>query len=175
MSQAEFAAKAGVHRNTQVRYESGQRYPAVSYLKKIKELGVDTGYLDFGRKSDANSLYDVAAAWFLPKVMDRVGLSTVAVLHLLHLTALGEVSLFGPGKYRGDIDDELDLLVDALFEDGDLLANVFEKVESVEVALNIELSYRKKAPAVAMLYRAFKASGKVDPAMIEEAVKLAAS
>ncbi len=32
----------------------------------------------------------------------------------------------------------------------------------------------KKAQAVAMLYRAFKASGKVDPAMIEEAVKLAA-
>lgn len=52
---------------------------------------------------------------------------------------------------------------------------ISEIVEGVEVELSHRgsaLSPSKKGRTVAMLYRSFKASGKVDPAMIEEAVEL---
>jgi len=58
--------------------------------------------------------------------------------------------------------------------DSALLARVVEGVVSTATQTGCELAPDKKAKAIAMLYRAFKASGKVDPAMIEEAVKLAA-
>lgn len=58
--------------------------------------------------------------------------------------------------------------------DSDLLARVAEAIEDVIAEQGQAIPAAKKARAMAMLYRAFKASGKVDPAMIEEAVKLAA-
>lgn len=60
--------------------------------------------------------------------------------------------------------------------DSALLAEVLVGFDSELAAQGqATMDSAKKAQAVAMLYRAFKASGKVDPAMIEEAVKLAAS
>lgn len=172
LSQGEFAAKAGVHRNTQARYESGKREPDISYLCKIKDFGVDTGYLHFGVRTDPLSIYHLAVASFLPKVMERVGLSSRAVLGLLDLISMDESAIWGAGQYQGAI-EQMDFLTDALFEDGDLLASVFDGVLLVEESLGIRLSYRKKAKVVAMLFRSSIAAGKVDPAMIEEAVKLA--
>lgn len=66
------------------------------------------------------------------------------------------------------------LVDEAAALDSLLLASVLEGVDSVLSSKGLSLPYTKKAQAVAMLYRAFKTSGKVDPAMIEEAVKLAA-
>lgn len=54
-----------------------------------------------------------------------------------------------------------------------LVYGIVEGVENCSERLRILLSASRKASVVAMLYRSFKASGKVDPAMIEEAVKLA--
>lgn len=59
-------------------------------------------------------------------------------------------------------------------EDVRFLAAILEGIEDVLTARQLAMPSAKKAQAVAMLYRAFKARGKVDPAMIEEAVKLAA-
>lgn len=52
------------------------------------------------------------------------------------------------------------------------LANLY-LVELSTTALWQKLPPKKQAKVVAMLYRAFKASGKVDSAMIEDAIKLA--
>lgn len=61
-----------------------------------------------------------------------------------------------------------DAALDAL-----LLAKVISGLESALTCEQKCLEPRKKAQAMVMLYRAFKTSGKVDQAMIEEAVKLA--
>lgn len=58
--------------------------------------------------------------------------------------------------------------------DSDLLAKVAEAIEDAMAEQRQVIPTGKKARAMAMLYRAFKASGKIDPAMVEEAVKLAA-
>jgi len=59
--------------------------------------------------------------------------------------------------------------------DSTLLASVLENVEEILLAEKIAIVPARKAQVVAMLYRAFRASGKVDPAMIADTVKLASS
>lgn len=56
-----------------------------------------------------------------------------------------------------------------------IISDVVEKLETVLKDSGKEIQPAKKAQAVVMLYRAFKASGKVDQKMIEEAVSLAGS
>lgn len=50
-SQASFAEKTGIHRNTQARYELNKREPDASYLEAIRGLGVDDQYVLFGTKT----------------------------------------------------------------------------------------------------------------------------
>lgn len=56
LSQGEFASKAGVHRNTQVRYETGRTQPLPGYLDTIKNMGVNTNYLFTGGKDEKRLL-----------------------------------------------------------------------------------------------------------------------
>jgi len=171
LSQAEFAQKVGVHRNTQVRYEGGTREPDADYLSRLNEIGVDTGFLFFGQKTDPLSVYQLAVARFLPSVAERAGLSGAALIDLINLVAEDESACwFGSGYSRINTGD----LEDALFENGTLLADVFNSVDIAVETQGVELTYGKRAQVVAMLYRVFKASGKVDQTMVEEAVKLAA-
>jgi len=58
--------------------------------------------------------------------------------------------------------------------DSTLLSKVLESIEEENCKLANQLSASKKAGIAVMLYRAFRASGKVDEAMVKEAVKLVA-
>lgn len=70
------------------------------------------------------------------------------------------------------------VLTEKISEAGNLnlsiISDVIERIETVLRDSGKDVLPAKKAQAVVMLYRAFKASGKVDQKMIEEAVKLAA-
>lgn len=44
-SQTDFAKRAGVHRQTQARYESGERQPSAAYWEAVRALGVDVDYV----------------------------------------------------------------------------------------------------------------------------------
>ncbi len=48
LSQAAFASKVGISRNTQWRYEGGHTKPTTEYLERIKKIGVDADYVWFG-------------------------------------------------------------------------------------------------------------------------------
>ena len=50
MSQTEFAAVAGVGKQSQINYESGKRHPDASYLSAIAGIGVDVLYILTGRR-----------------------------------------------------------------------------------------------------------------------------
>lgn len=45
LSQDAFAKIVGVHRRTQINYESGAREPDTTYLEAISKAGVDVGYV----------------------------------------------------------------------------------------------------------------------------------
>lgn len=55
LDQAAFGALGGVNRNTQSKYESGERSPDTDYLLKLQSFGIDIAYLVTGLSSKALS------------------------------------------------------------------------------------------------------------------------
>lgn len=62
MNQTAFADAAGMHRNTQVRYERGQRVPDTAFLTAIEQIGVDTAYLLTGTRCPTAKTVPLGAA-----------------------------------------------------------------------------------------------------------------
>lgn len=184
LSQAQLAEKIGIHRNTQNRYESGGREPDASYLNLIRGIGIDVEYVMTGVGEDEADLYEQTVVRLVFSLCSELGIdhahtdkliadafaiekSTVQLVHG-HQEAKTRVRGLVQGllSERGSPVEVVDISI---------LAAVLEGIEVVLGGLSLSLAPAKKALAVAMLYRSFKASGKVDQAMIEEAVRLAAS
>ena len=53
LNQSDFAALAGVAKNSQLNYEKGERSPDAEYLAAIAEKGVDVLYVVAGRRTPA--------------------------------------------------------------------------------------------------------------------------
>ncbi|MDP2829212.1 MAG: helix-turn-helix domain-containing protein [Sulfuricellaceae bacterium] len=173
MSQADFAKACGVGRTAQFNYESGKRTPDGDYLYEAGELGVDTGYVLFGERSTPNSLYSLGVASVLPSIAERAGINTAALMGILDLAAVSESNTWGTptGPTLGG-EDQIEL-ENALFEDGELLAEVMDKIAVALHFSNKTIALDKRIRAILMLYRSFKASGKVDQKMVDEAINLA--
>lgn len=175
LSQADFAEKAGVHRNTQVRYESDKREPDSSYLEAIRALGIDVDYVLFGHPN-------AEAPVECPFLQSR-GIERPFTLDECRRTASGRGRFGGsiasahgqacpecpknPIKRGPSIESSLPDV------DGRLLENVLEALEVVLARKGVALAPPKKARTTAMLYRVAKASGRVDPKMVEDAVEVA--
>jgi len=204
-TQAQFAKLTGVSFSSQRRYEDGRSAPDTDYLDALARIGVDYFYvltgLDRGFSKEEATRPDIARLitgdtslgvgfdcdFFLEVfgitkedweeiarrnlrrwVSDTSGQAIPAIISAPWTT-------WGPDLARAS-PVVAGMLEVAAALDSALLAEVLVGVDS-ELAAQGQTSMdsAKKAQAVAMLYRAFKASGKVDPAMIEEAVKLAAA
>lgn len=50
-SQDQWASAAGIHRNTQAKYERSEGAPDANYLAAIEEIGADIAYIVTGEKS----------------------------------------------------------------------------------------------------------------------------
>jgi len=206
LSQEALAKVAGVHRNTQIKYESGERSPDLDYLLAVSRVGVDVLYLltglargfsdeegnrpDIARIVASSAREDFDFEFFLKALGIQISAWEEIVRRNLRRGYAdgGEFLFIAP---PGDTADSFatwgqeiaqasavfaGLLESASRLDSALLSEVLAGVDSALAAQGqAAMDSAKKAQAVAMLYRAFKASGKVDPAMIEEAVKLAAS
>jgi transcriptional regulator with XRE-family HTH domain len=201
LSQTDFAKALGVHLNTQSRYEKGHTEPDTAYLEALSQVGVDAVYVLTGMPRgfsqeeaarpgvaeliDMNSYYsqDSFNCDFFLSVLGITpeDWKEVVRLNLSRWPEFGDIpgvmaypfSSWGPEIAR------VSSVISGLLEsasrlDSALLAKILEGVDEALAAHGQAMEPPKKAQAVAMLYRAFKASGKVDPAMIEEAVKLAA-
>lgn len=59
LTQAEFAKKLGVSRNTQINYEAMDREPDVKYIARLEEIGVDSKFVVTG---DASVLVNAGEA-----------------------------------------------------------------------------------------------------------------
>ncbi|MEF8699242.1 MAG: helix-turn-helix transcriptional regulator [Candidatus Accumulibacter sp. UW20] len=184
ISQQEFADKSGVSRVTLGRYENDRRQIGAGFIETIRSMGVDVNYVLFNiRSAEVVDCPHVARMFHPPgTIVQPISLSNcrdMATGVTLRSTGNNEgikawfdecqACPLHPGK--------LGHQQGAYLQDEDVrfLAAILEGIEEVLAARQLTMSSAKKAQAAAMLYRAFKASGKVDPAMIEEAVKLAAS
>lgn len=182
LSQAKFAQCAGVSLSTQKRYEKGERAPDTAYLEALAKEGVDVNYVMFNISGDEIVDCPYAANMLVPpgsvvKPVTRTECRDMAAGVTLRSSGGGDgikqwfdycqSCALNPGKIVGRNPDYL--------SDSDiaLLSAVLEGVDCSLANQCLSMPYGKKARTVAMLYRVFKVSGTVDPAMIEDAVKLA--
>lgn len=169
MSQADFAEKAGVSRNTQVRYESGKTGPSTAYLETIKALGVDVDFVLFGAP-DGEVICTYLESQGIERPISLEDCRRHAANILLGNPRWGRCCLDcpkNPIKHR--------VIPRAPAEiDGALLALILEGIETTLTSAGKIAGPTKKAQAVIMLYRACKASGTADQKMIEQAALLAA-
>lgn len=187
LSQTEFAKAVGVHLNTQSRYEKGEREPDTAYLDAIRRAGVDVPYVIgpnagvrvegsmSGDERAAIGMDNIVAAYadVIRQIGHRLGSSQNATERLANFAA-SHSPVFWDGRSVPPS------VVDTLFDgcglevDSDLLTAVLRGIDGAIARFSVSIAIPKKARAVAMLYRAFRGTGDVDQAMIDEAVKLAA-
>ncbi len=202
----------GIHRNTQARYERGEREPDTTYLDAIRKAGVDVGYVvGYSLPTPAEKLNDFHASLKIGStgeqaedifgqpipgiearydgdkagviVLDALGVAPkdwnkiVEKLVRLNESGVPYSDSRDPAWARelAKVSSRIRAMInDAAALDSAVLVAVIDGVERALLSCGRSMTSDKKARVVAMLYRAFKASDKVDPAMIEEAVKLAA-
>lgn len=185
LSQTDFANSAGVSLSSQRRYESGERQPDTAYLDAVGRLGVDVSWILFGVRQD--EIVDCPYAKTMGLDVHGMQVKPITLIECQdHATGLQmrknwqnegiregfkkwheycQACPLHPTKGSKAQADNLDV---------PLLALTLEQLETVSHESGLSLSTTKKAQAAAMLYRAFKANGKVDTKMVEEAIKLAA-
>lgn len=176
LSQADFAEQLGIHRNTQVRYESGKREPDSSYLESVRALGVDVDYVLFGLQNPDEPVEC--------PFLQGLGVTRPITLHECRWNASGRrgatnhVAVAHQAACRtcqkNPITHGMPPVSQSGEVDGRLLEGLLEGVETALERIGRKLPPPKKARTVVMLYRAARASGTVDPKMIEDAVSLAA-
>ena len=177
LSQAAIAGMAGVTARSQRNYEAGTRVPDAEYLIAVSKIGVNLHHVLHGEYEDHGELTDEVS--FLLAIEQSFGISRSDLARAIDTALVDDsINAYDPELlfseirrastiFRALIDKECGLSTG-------LLADILSGVEVVLQVSGTSIVSSKKAQAVAMLYRAFKASGKVDQAMIEEAVKLAA-
>lgn len=179
-SQAKFGEACGVGRTAQFNYERGEREPGMSYLEAAEALGADTVYIVTGARKGDDWAYARAYKRILSSITSLLGLDQSQLDSTTLLAMQFEAKLearnvvIDPRPYDKAVADWLkgsstpDRLIDL-----DLLATIVQRLDAARPTGL--LTPEKKAKAVAMLYRAFKASGKIDEALIAETVALAAT
>lgn len=189
LSQSAFAERVGVSFSSQRRYENETRTPDTEYLSALVDIGVDMDYVFSGQR-------DIPERWEA-RANGRI-IANIALALNLEPDAFGEATMEAfaqnvaekagkgppPEAYLAEVlDDSLLTVETAIYDavdrsprilDEELLIKVIEGLEVTSSQQAMVITPAKKAQAIMMLYRTFKASGKVDPAVIEEAVKLAA-
>jgi transcriptional regulator with XRE-family HTH domain len=194
LSQTAFAKQIGVSLSSQKRYELGEREPDISYLERALRLGMDISYLLTGiRSSDYQTNlgvidYEVSLFGALAKLLgftkDELAALTKHVDESMESESYRNLS---PSDSILVYDDMFLIAVSELLNkklkekefknitcevDFLMLSDILENIELIQQKQNVYLSPFKKARAAVMLYRSFKAGGKIDRDIIEDTVSI---
>lgn len=162
LSKTAFAARLGIHRNTQGNYESGAREPEAAYLAAAAGVGIDVGYVLTGTRADFSHRVLVH---LVGVVFDTLGL-TKREKEFWEICQQALAGLDGLGAYILKGTDDADhataaliakspvVLVEALFTD------LIERVEFVLESSGIQLEPHHKARAILKLYAQAKSQEK---------------
>ncbi len=189
LSQAAFGALGGVLKLAQLNYEKGARLPSYQYFDKLRERpDIDVAYILSGEREADTRYYREAEARVNTLIAMELGLEPGAfseavelAVHQLRAQAAGVAP---PNEmYLADnLDPALLQVENAVGATVGRSPNVFdyrvleELYSYLDVALSghsPSLSSEKKALVFAMLYRTSKAGGRVDPQVVQDAIRLA--
>lgn len=179
LSQDAFGAMGGVKKLAQLHYEKGKRSPTGAYFECLRQnKEIDVNYIVTGMKTgpewdDALAHRHVLVSMAAAIGIDFSDLNRVCDLALLQEKKARLNEEFNPGEVMELVHDLVDSSIKMTDVDTELLFRILEKVEVAVGKFNSSMPPKKKARAVAMLYRAFKGGGIVDQKMIEETIALA--
>lgn len=169
MTQGVFADMAGVTVRAQRNYEAGISHPGVTYLESLAMNGVDFRYIITGNKpSSAHDLlapYSHAFHW----LADTLGLDEKTRDRIA--TVFDDARRAPPGEGRPDWATLQEICAEKCIGqiDAGLLSEILSAIDKIAPSLPV----RKKAGITSLLYRAFRASGQIDPRAVKDAVDLA--
>lgn len=173
LTQADFAEKAGIHRNTQARYEASRREPDSGYIETLRALGVDVDYVLFGIPDITIECPFLSFQGFNDKISLsecrghasglRMSANSLRVKHYAYCRTCKNNpinNLNVAPRSNHDVD-------------GRLLEQIIEHIETVVSDTKLSLTSIKKARAIVLLYRSAVASGKIDIKAIKDTISLA--
>lgn len=184
LSQDAFAAKVGIHRNTQNNYEKGSRSFDMTYLHAIKGLGVDFVYVLDGIRATTARHYE-AIQGLCGALLEVLGYSAGEAVDIEN-AAIDAVNTYGvgPDSFIDEHEAMREVADNAIHRsryfkrlhlDGaeHALTDALEAVEQAAQQAGASLTPSKRVQAVMMLYRQAAKTGRVDIDLAKMAVKLA--
>jgi len=189
MSQAAFGVLGGVLKLAQLNYEKGARLPAYQYFDKLRERPeVDVGYILTGEREGDLHHYRAAEARVNTLIAMELGLEPGAfgeaveiAVHQLRTQAAGvsppdEMHLVDKlDSSLLQVENAVDAAVNRspnVFDYG-ILEELFTYLDAALADHSPAIPPEKKAQVFAMLYRTSKAGGRVDPQVVQDAIRLA--
>lgn len=160
-SQAAFAKKLGIHRNTQGNYESGEREPDATYLAAAAKAGVDIGYVLTGVRASGvhRALVHLVGVIFTTLRLIPYEKEFEKICQI----AYEEDSAIWRGEAFREIADSAAaaiIMKSPFFLEESLLIDLVERLEFVLESKAIKLTPAAKARSILHLYLATKARDK---------------
>lgn len=93
--QMRFAQLGGVKKNSQINYEAGRTAPAVDYLLRLAEHGVDIGYILTGQRTDgslSNDQQQLFGTFGQLSAREREAIMAMILILAGQTTTTGEIS-----------------------------------------------------------------------------------
>jgi transcriptional regulator with XRE-family HTH domain len=176
LSQDAFAKIVGVHRRTQINYESGEREPDTAYLEAISKAGIDVSYVLTGDSGELKQ----KALWHVLQVIQEF-LQLIAYdkefEDAIRLAADEHKAFWSTGISETKADNAILALLKkspVLVLDQWLFEDMLEKLEFVLETKKLTLSSTAKARAIMHLYKEIQVSRqRVELKMVEAAIEKA--
>lgn len=176
LSQADFAEKTGVSRNTVIRYEGDLTQPSTAFYEVLRGLGVDVDYVLFGLPDPQQP---VDCPWLGPDFVRKDGSRFTLEECRRHATKFAVHQTADWWRYcqtcpKNPVKNTAEAASPKSDIDGALLTAILTDIDTLCQDLGLRLSIAKKASATVLLYRAFKATGQVDKKQLQDTLTLAA-
>ncbi|MDP2962257.1 MAG: hypothetical protein Q8N54_05810 [Sulfurimicrobium sp.] len=189
LNQASFGMIGGVKKLAQLNYEKDDRIPSSTYFDNLREnKNIDVDYIlsglrdnNEGRRLRAESRVNLNIAMAL-ELWPSAFSSAVDDAYQQNIDNSNGNGFPVEAYLADEMDDKYLTVENSIYKtiesspriiDFKMLEDVITRLESAVLASAKDIQPAKKAQAIITLYRAFKASGKVDQRMIEEVVTLA--
>lgn len=182
LTQLDFSQRTGISSRSLRNYENGTRVPDVHYLYATKELGVDVHYVVTGVREEEHDNFIKANAHTLLLLTTMLGFDSDDLNEVCQL-AMDDLAAEKNTPYDSSKAEKLIKKLEGLLVrsprvimmcgNAEAIARDIELFEQILIKVGQGLPREKRTRVIAMLYRSFKASGKIDEKMIEDAISLA--
>lgn len=173
LTQNALAEQLGIHRLTQMHYESGATEPPPSYIRALRGLGIDDRYVQTGIRSGQSEEQSNATERLFMALCDALQIP----LDKVHSAISGAASGAAHSEFQGHVRTLMHSSVllnsknKVLELDRDILVDIIDGLERCLHSMDKRVSPLQKAHSIASMYRDFSEKGEIDLEMLEAAAR----